>query len=229
MKTNKIYFSTDRIAKIALMSALSFVLMFIKLPFPVFSWLSIDLADLPVVITSFAYGPIAGVIVAFVKNALHLAYTETALIGELANFIIAASFALSAGVVYKINKTRKGAFFACAIGVVTITITGLFINYFIMAELYGLAKILPKLVLFGKTPTMWDYLIFGVLPFNVLKATLTSMVTIVVYKPLSRVFFKSTKRTLLLVPPQSTADDEENNTLLQQNVSQTAQKNDIIK
>ena len=56
-------------------------------------------------------GPMAGVLVELVKILLNLVLTgtQTAGVGEIANFIIGCSFCVPAGLIYRRNITRKSA------------------------------------------------------------------------------------------------------------------------
>ena len=94
----------------AMLSAVSIVLMQFDFSVPLMpSFIKMDLSDLPALIGSFSMGPLYGVIIALVKNLLHLLRTSTGGIGELSNFLLSALFVLPAGVIYQKKKTRKRA------------------------------------------------------------------------------------------------------------------------
>jgi len=83
---------------IALMGVLSFIIMFLEFPLPIFpEFLKIDLSDIPGIIVGFAFGPLSGVAVELVKNILHLMRTTTGGVGELANFIVGLCLSSSPG------------------------------------------------------------------------------------------------------------------------------------
>lgn len=92
----------------AVLSAISFVLAFFEFPVPLSpSFARMDLSDLPALIGAFAYGPVPGILIELVKNALQLLTSSTGGIGELANFIMGSSFVVTAGLIYKSHKTKK--------------------------------------------------------------------------------------------------------------------------
>lgn len=92
----------------AVLSAISFGLAFLEFPVPLSpSFARMDLSDLPVLIGAFAYGPVSGILIELVKNALQLLTSSTGGIGELANFIMGSSFVVTAGIIYKLRKTKK--------------------------------------------------------------------------------------------------------------------------
>lgn len=92
---------------------------------------------MPALLASFAYGPVSGIAVCLVKNLLHLLATQTAGIGELANFLIGSSFVVTAGVIYKTYKTKKGAAAASLIASVVMGLFCLPVNYYIIYPLYS--------------------------------------------------------------------------------------------
>ena len=98
------------ITGVAVLSAIAFILAFLEFPVPLSpAFVRMDLSDLPALIGAFAYGPLAGVLIELVKNALQLTSTATAGVGELANFIMGGTFVLVAGAVYRRRKTKKAA------------------------------------------------------------------------------------------------------------------------
>ena len=96
----------------AVLSSIAFVLAFFEFPVPLSpSFARMDLSDLPALIGTFAYGPVSGVLIELVKNALQLLTSSTSDIGELANFIMGSSFVAAAGLIYKHHKQRDGIIF----------------------------------------------------------------------------------------------------------------------
>ena len=85
--------SVRTITMTALLSAIAYILAFVEFPVPLSpSFARMDFSDFPALIGVFAFGPLTGVLIELVKNALQLFSTSTGGIGELANFLI-ASFA----------------------------------------------------------------------------------------------------------------------------------------
>ena len=93
--------STRTITMTALLAAMSYVLAFLEFPVPLSpSFARMDLSDLPALIGAFAFGPMIGVMIELIKNILQLVSTSTGGIGELANFLMGASYVLTAGFMY---------------------------------------------------------------------------------------------------------------------------------
>ena len=175
----------------AVLSAISFVLAFFEFPVPLSpSFARMDLSDLPALIGAFAYGPMSGILIELVKNALQLLTSSTGSIGELANFIIGSSFVVTAGLIYKSHKTKKTAMIACLIASVTMEIVATIVNYFILLPVFEAFMPLDQLIAsFGEfipfIKTKLDVVLFNAFPFNVLKGIGISIVTMLLYKRLS--------------------------------------------
>ena len=91
-----------------MLAAVAYIFAFIEFPVPLTpSFARMDLSDLPALIGAFAFGPVAGVAIELVKNALQLFTTSTGGVGELANFIMGASYVFTAALIYKRHKTKK--------------------------------------------------------------------------------------------------------------------------
>lgn len=171
--------STNLTVKLGVFSAIALVLMFFEFPIlPFYSFLKIDLSDVPALISAFAFGPLAGIVVEAIKNVLITVVrgTQTGGIGELANFIIGASFIGTAGLIYKQKKTKKTALISLAAAIVIMSAIGVLANYFVLIPLYFKALPADQII---------KYLVYGIIPFNLIKGFLISAVTLVIYKRVS--------------------------------------------
>lgn len=187
--------STKKIAVIGLFSAISTVLMLFEIPLPFApSFYKLDFSELPVLIVSFAFGPVAGVMTEFIKILLKLVFksTSTAFVGELANFVVGCSLILPAGLIYVARKNRTQAVIACIAGTLAMTVVGSLFNAVYLlpkfAALYGMP--LPAIVAMGSkiNPSIHSVstlVLFSVVPLNLLKGGLDSVLTALLYKRLS--------------------------------------------
>lgn len=175
----------------AVLSAIAFVLAFFEFPVPLSpSFARMDLSDLPALIGAFAYGPVSGVLIELVKNALQLLTSSTGGIGELANFIMGSSFVVAAGLIYKHHKTKKTAILACLIASVIMGVVATVVNYFILLPVFEALMPLDQLIAsFGEfmpfIKTKLDVVLFNAFPFNLLKGIGISIVTMLLYKRLT--------------------------------------------
>ncbi len=196
MKKQKM--STRTLVIVAMMAAISTVLMYFELPVPFMPpFLKLDISSVPVMICSFMFGPLSGVMVAVVKAFIHLLSTQTGGVGELADFLITSSFAVTGGMIYRKNHTKKGALMASLASIAAISIVGCLANYFILIPFYK--NIMPIEAIISACNainpainSMTGYILFGVLPFNIIKGCVAAILTFIVYKKLSNVINRYT-------------------------------------
>ncbi len=185
-------YKVRKLVMVALLAAISTVLMWIEVPIPGLPpFLKLDISSVPVMLGSFMFGPVAGISIALVKSLVHALSTQTAGVGELADFIITSSFALTAGIIYKFNRTKKGALIASVASIGVITVVGALANYFILLPFYAAAYMPMEAIIEmcqAINPNITDvkgYIIFGVVPFNLLKGTVVAVINYLLYKRLS--------------------------------------------
>ena len=187
---NKI--TTRLIASVAMCGAVSLVLMMLDFPLPIApSFVKFDFSDLPALICAFAFGPTAGALVELIKNLLHLFMTSTAGVGELSNFLLGCCLVIPAGVIYKRNRTRKGALIGMIVGTLCFGLVSLFSNYFIMFPFYINAMGFPldAIIKMGTeiSPIFnseFKLIALCVVPFNLMKGVVISILTFLLYKRL---------------------------------------------
>jgi len=187
--------STRKMAMIGMFSAIAMILHLFDFPLPFApGFYKLDFSEIPIMIGTFAFGPVAGVLMEFLKILLKLCIkgTSTAFVGDLANFCVGCSLILPASAVYEFVKTKKGALAGVITGTVILTVFGSAFNaiYLIptFADLYGLP--LETLVGMGTkvNPAIKDVntlVLFAVVPLNIIKGVAVSVVTMLIYKPLS--------------------------------------------
>ena len=167
--------STRKIAMIGVFSAIAAVLI-------------------PALVGTFAFGPVAGVMIEFVKILLKLLMkgTSTAFVGDLANFVVGCSFILPASIIYLFKKTRKTAIIGSVTGTLIMTVFGTAFNaiYLLPAfsKLYGLpldAIVQMGNAVNGNINSIVTLVVFAVAPMNLLKGGSVSLVTMLIYKKLS--------------------------------------------
>lgn len=177
----------------AMLGAVAAVLMYLEFPIPIMpAFVKLDVSELPALISSFAYGPVSGVLVCLIKNLIKLPSTSTAAVGELFNFVMGALFVGVAGIVYKRNKTRKGAIVGALLGALVMAVVSVPYNYFIVYPAYVVMYHLPLEAIIGMyqaiNPSvdglLTCLLVFN-LPFTFVKGVLDAVLCFLIYKPLS--------------------------------------------
>ena len=176
-----------------MLGAVAAVLMYLEFPIPIMpAFVKLDVSELPALIASFAYGPVSGILVCLIKNLIKLPSTSTAAVGELFNFVMGALFVGVAGLIYKRNKTRKGAIVGALLGALVMAVVSVPYNYFIVYPAYVVMYHLPLDAIIGMYQAINPnvngllacLLVFN-LPFPFVKGALDAVLCFLVYKPLS--------------------------------------------
>lgn len=186
---------TRNIAVVGMLSAIALVLFLFEIPLPFApSFYELDFSELPVLIGSFAMGPVAGVAIELCKVLLKLVIkgTTTAFVGDFANFIIGCSMVVPAAIIYHKFKTKKSAVASLITGTLIMTVFGSMFNAFYLlpafADLYGMP--LDQIVALGQQVngninSVATLVLFAVVPFNLLKGALLTVLTMLLYKHIS--------------------------------------------
>lgn len=183
----------------AMLGAFAGLLMLIEFPlgFIAPSFYKLDLSEIPVMIGTFAFGPIQGLVIELIKLLIHLILkgTSTGFVGELANFIIGAAMVIPAGVIYKVKKTKKAAVLGMVVSTLVMAVVGVFLNAYVMIPLYSQFMPIDSIVEAGKAiipfvNDVFTFCVFCVLPFNLIKGVIVSVVVAFIYKPLARIIHK---------------------------------------
>ena len=182
---------TRTITQVAMLGAIAGILMNLEFPIPFLAptFYQLDFSEIPVLIGSFAMGPVAGVLIELVKILVHLVSkgSMTAGVGDVANFIFGCTFAVPAGLIYRYKsiKSRKHAVIGMAVGAVV----ACFINALVLLPAYGKAFGMPieAFIEMGSAvnSSVNNLLTFAaiiIFPFNIFKYALTSLVVFFIYK-----------------------------------------------
>lgn len=187
--------STRNLVAVGILGAIGAVLMILNFNIPTImpSFIKLDFSELPAIIATFAYGPIGGIMVCLVKNLLNfILASNTGGAGELSNFILGCAYVIPAGLIYKKNRTLKGAIISALVGSVTSGCVSFFSNYFLIYPLFTLvlkcsmeAIVGMYTLIFPNITKLWQALLYFNVPFTFIKCMLTSVITFLVYKRIS--------------------------------------------
>ena len=178
------------LTRCGLLAAMAVILYYIEIP--VVAFYKLDLSTMPAILAGFAMGPVQGAAVVIVKNLVHMLGTSTASVGEMADILMSCAFVIPASLLYRRNKTRKGALRAMLAGGAAMTVAGVLVNYFILIPAYQVLMNLPLEVIIGMGQKVLSFVdstlklvIFITAPFNLLKAAVLSGTTYLLYKRVS--------------------------------------------
>ena len=165
---------TKKMVTIALLASMSYVLSYFSFPLiAAVPFLKIDFSDIPILIGTFGFGPVSGVLVAFTRSFLHYLFTGGELgipIGDTAAFLASISYILP---LYYWLKNRewsiKNKVIASALGTGLLTILLTILNWFVLIPAY--------FYLFNTdVGPLREYFLYGIVPFNLIKGVLVSLV-----------------------------------------------------
>ena len=168
------------IASISMLSAIAAVLMLFEFPivFIAPSFYKLDFSEVPVLI---------GVLLNLVMNG-----TLTFGVGELANFLIGCALVAPASIIYSVNKTRKGAVTGLVAGTAFMVVAGVLLNAFLLLPFYAQfmggmdALIAVGTEMHASINSPISFALLLVAPFNLVKGILVSVITMLLYKRISR-------------------------------------------
>lgn len=188
--------ATRKIVMIGMFSALSGILYCFDFSIPVIApeFYKLDFSELPAMIAGFAFGPVAGVLVEFIKELVKLVIkgTSTAFVGDLANFLIGCMLVLPASIIYQFKKSRKTAILGCVVGTVVMTVFGTWFNAVYLLPAFSKLFGMPLDVILGMgsainagVKDLTTFVIFMVAPINIIKGVGISILTMLIYKKVS--------------------------------------------
>lgn len=157
-------------------------------------FMDFDLAAIPELIGGFALGPVAAIGIILVKILLKfvLMGTSSMFTGEIQNLLLSCAYVLPAVIIYHRKKSKKSALLGMIVGTIVCSITAVFTNLYIIIPFYAsLGNMTVQSIVdmcAAVNSLMKDTLtlaIFGIVPFNLIKGSASSLVTYILYKRLS--------------------------------------------
>lgn len=186
-----------RMTIIAVLSAIAVILMLFEFPlWFVPGFYQMNFSDLPIIIGAFTLGPVAGVIIEFLKILLNLLLdgTTTVFVGEFANFLAGCAFVIPASFIYFIKKSRKNAIIGLVVGTIVSAVVSGILNAYMLLPKYAELMSTPISTFIGMgteknqiISNMSTFILFAVIPFNIIKCSLVSILTMLIYKKISHI------------------------------------------
>lgn len=177
--------SIKALVSIGMLSSISYILMLLNFPLPPFpQFLMIDFSDIPALIAALIFGPVAGILVGLIKNILDYFMTGSATgvpVGHFANFIAGILFILPTYYVYNKLRTRKGMTLALVIATLVMALIMSVLNYFVFYPAYTFFLNIPGMA----TSEMRTMIVTAILPFNIIKGLLITIVFMFLFTRMS--------------------------------------------
>jgi len=173
--------SVNKMVKMSVLTALSIVLI-ILIRFPIIpsaSFLVYEPADVPILIGTFIFGPIAGLVITFMVALIQaiLLNPNGGWVGFIMHLIATGTLVLVAGIIYKRIHSIKGAILGLLAGCISMTLIMIPANYFFVVNFYGMSF-----------QAVTAYIYSAAIPFNLIKSFVNSFIVLLVYKHIGRVF-----------------------------------------
>ncbi len=181
--TNTNKWDTRQLVTMALMCAIGVLLSFVEFPLlPGVTWLKYDASAMPAMVCGFAFGPAAGLAVGIVGAVIH-GILMADFSGAIMNILVVTGFILPAALVYRRSRTFKSGVVGLVLSAVAATVMAILGNLVITPMWLGVpldavvAMILPILT-----------------PFNLEKAGINAVLTLIVYKSISNLITPKKKQ-----------------------------------
>ncbi len=240
-KTVTLKMSAAFVAKLALLTALAFALYMAKfnLPFMFPGFLEMQFSELPALLAGFSMGPVAGVLVVVLKCVIKLPLTSTAFVGELTDMLLGVVFVLPAAIIYRLKKDKKHALIGLVSGTLLATAAAVLVNRYISVPFYteyyvdgnfdaivGMCSVIyPN----ATQDTFYAfYLGLGVVPFNLLRYIIMSLLTFLLYKRLSKILHWEGESLRRKLSGEYESGSEEETYALAKRIADTLKGGEII-
>ena len=194
VKVKQTKMSTRVIAQIGILSAIAYLLRFFEIPLPIFPpFLKIDLSDVVAVFGGISMGPVAGFVIVVVKNLLQaITGSTTGGVGEFANILIAGPYVLMICLFCKKVKSYKNVLMGAVLGTIVMAIVGAVVDYFIVFPLYAVIIPMDAIIQMGtvlnpRVTDLFSFMIWLVVPFNIVKGAIMTVVILPLYKKVEKI------------------------------------------
>ena len=189
-----------RVSIIGICAAIATVLHILDFPllFLAPEFYKLDFSELPVLLCGFYLGPTATIACEGVKIILKLLLkgTSTAFVGDFANFFVGCCFVLPATIWYHAHKSKHSAVIGLVLGTLSMAVLGSAFNAVYLlpkfSQLFGLP--LDTIIAMGAAihpaiSNVTSFVFFCVAPLNLVKGTVVSFLTMLLYKRVASPLF----------------------------------------
>lgn len=187
--------ATRKVVMIGMFGAIAGILYCFDFGLPITPFFyKLDFSELPALIAGFAFGPVAGVFVEFIKQIVKLLFksTNTAFVGDLANYLIGCMFVLPASIIYMFHKSKNSALIGCIVGTIIMTVFGTWFNALYLLPTFAKMFKMPMEAILElgaainpAVTNLTTFVLLMVAPINIIKGVGISALTMLIYKKIS--------------------------------------------
>ncbi|QFT89441.1 Riboflavin transporter FmnP [Bacillus sp. THAF10] len=174
-----------KMVTVGMLSGISYMLMWLSFPLPLLPpFLSVDFSDVPALLAAILFGPVAGITVEAIKNILHYIAQGSLTgvpVGQLANFTAGLLFILPTYFVFNKIRSTKGLGIGLITGTFSMALLMSILNYFVFLPAFTYFLGIP----FGTSADVIKLVVTGILPFNIIKGLIVTVLFLIVYKKLA--------------------------------------------
>ena len=180
---------TKKLVSIALFAAIATVLMFIEFNIPMTPpFLKVDISGAVILIAVLTLGLKEAVSALLIKDLIHLLSTQTGGVGELADFIMLTAMAVALWLITRNNKDVKKVVIGCVAATAALIAAGAITNAYMLIPFYAKVMMPVEAILDmcqkvnPNITSITSYVVWGVVPFNLVKGVILSIITVLLYK-----------------------------------------------
>ena len=168
-------YNTKKMTTMGILIAISIILIIspLRFPFPAAPFLEYDAGDIPILIGGFIYGPLSGILLTIVASVVQALTVSSASgwVGCFMHIFATSSLVGIAAGIYSKRRTLKGAIIGLILGSCSMTAIMIILNLIINPIFYGMTVDAVK-----------QLIVPAILPFNIMKAGINSIITLSIYK-----------------------------------------------
>lgn len=174
----------------AMLTAVAVILIFVNFSiFPQAAFLKYDFGDIPILIVTFAFGPLYGFISTVIVSVIQALFLSAdGWFGGLMHIVATSALLVPAGLFYKFSRKKqdkdsnivfnRAVIAGLSLGCICMTVSMIAFNFFLDPIFYGM----PQQAVVSLLP--WIGL------FNLIKSVANSVITLIIYKYIFRIINK---------------------------------------
>lgn len=164
--------STYKLVFLAMLSAISFVFMWLGFPIiPIAPYLKFEPSDVPLMMATIIYGPLAGVLALTVKNMLYFLLHGGNIFGIFMNLSASATFLLVTSFFYR----RMHLIVSGGLGTIAMALVMIPLNVIIVPLQFGMTF-----------EQVWPLVLPVYTPFNLIKGCINTVLFILVWSLINK-------------------------------------------
>ncbi len=173
----------EKMIAIAILGAVGFIIYMLDFPLPFFPpYLKVDFSEIPALLAALTFGPFAGVWVEAIKNIAHYIQTGSEVgfpIGEMTNFLAGSILVYTTAIIYRKRAHLQGLIYGLLLGTLFMVVFMAIANYFVIYPVYAYLLGWPV-----STAIKFNFAVFAIVPFNMVKGTIILILMIPLYQKL---------------------------------------------